>query len=273
MTVTAGRVIERALKRILVGAADAAPEADEYADALDDLNDFMAALESRGIRLGYTIVDNVSDVVTVPAGAILPIIANLAVTVAPDYSAAVSAALAAQAAEGMNTLRKLGRPRLKAQYPLTLPRGAGNDDTYQYAGDGYFYGNSVLALLSMAGNTLATDIVTADVPVLVAGQWTQVDAIGLRTDVAGRITSLQDGDVSVTVTLTMSATGSGAYTFRLMHNGVSIATDTETLSATPADISITKAVTLEPGDYLEVYVEGDAHTNDPTIADAQFEVL
>jgi len=45
---TAGDIIERAFKRILVGGADAAPEADEYADALADLNSMMAAFEANG---------------------------------------------------------------------------------------------------------------------------------------------------------------------------------------------------------------------------------
>jgi len=273
MSITAGRVIERALKRILVGAADASPEADEYADALDDLNDMMAALESRGIRLGYTVVDNVSDTVTVPTGAVHGIIANLAVMVAPDYHAAVSPSLAQQAKEGMDVLRELGSAKIRTQYPSTLPRGAGNWDTYQYSGDALFYGNAVFGILSMSGNTLATDVTAADTPVLVAGEWTHVDGVGMRTDVAGRIQSLQDADVSVTATITLSATGTGAYTFRLMHNGVSIDTATETLSATPATVTISKAVTLAPRDYLEIYVEGDGHMVDPTIADAQFEVL
>lgn len=272
MSITAGRVIERALKRILVGGADASPEADETADALSDLNDFMLALEANGVRLGYTVVDNVSDIVTVPQGAVNGIIANLAVTVAPDYSAAISPALAEQAREGMRTLRRLGRNKVSTPYPTTLPQGSGNEGYNPSGWNDHFYLSGVSGVLSLAGNTLTTDIVTADTPVKINAYWTKVKSVGLICDVGGRITSNQTADTSVTATITLSATGTGAYTFRLMQNGVSVASDTETLSATPVDIAITKALTLEPSDYLELWVEADGHTVDLIVADGQFEV-
>ena len=58
---TSGISLQTALKRVLVQASDAPLEPDEYQDALDSLNDLMAAYEADGIRLGYTPVDNVED--------------------------------------------------------------------------------------------------------------------------------------------------------------------------------------------------------------------
>lgn len=267
---TAGQIIERSFKRILVGAADAAPEPDEYADALSDLNSMMAALEADGIRLGYTEVDNVSDVVTVPKGAELGIIANLALAIASDYGAAISPALGEQARSGMATLRKIGRVRITSSYPGTLPRGSGNDDLNAW-NDQYF-SPLISALLSLAGNTLTTNIVTADTPVRINAFWVPAFAEGMRGEVYGRITCEQRFETTVTVAVALSATGTGSYTFRLMHNGVSVATDTETLSTTPVDIVISHSLVLEPQDYLEIWVEANAHTVDLIVVDGQFEV-
>lgn len=266
---TAGDIVERAFKRILVGGADAAPEPDEYADALADLNSFMLALEVDGIRLGYTVVDNVSDPVTIPPAAVLGVVSNLAITIAPDYGGVVSAALAAQATTGMGTLRKLSRPRMKTSYPGTLPTGSGNtgwdlDDDY--------YAPMISAQLSLAGNTLVTDIVTADTPVRVNAFWERPLAEGMRSDVYGRVTSTQDGMTVVSVLCSATATGDGAYTFRLMKNGVSVAAVSATLSATPVSATLSQAVTLYPADYLELWVEAGGHTNDLTITDGQVEV-
>jgi P22 tail accessory factor len=267
---TAGDIIERAFKRILVGGADAAPEADEYADALADLNSMMAGFEANGIRLGYTEVDNVSDNVTIPSAAILGVVSNLAVTIAPDYGGTVSPILADQARSGMNTLRKLGCPRIRTSFPNTLPMGSGN---MEYGGwDDEYFASGVFALLSLAGNSLTTDIVTADVPVKVNAFWTADVSEGLRSDVSGRIASLQSDDVAITAVLALTATGSGAYTFRVMQNGVSVATVTGTLSATPLDLTLTASLTLAPADYLEIWVEADGHTVDCVVTDAQFKV-
>ncbi len=267
---TAGEVIERAFKRILVGGADAVPEPDEYADALADLNDFMASLEANGIRLGYTVVDNVSDTVTIPSSAILAVVSNLAVTVAPDYGATISPALAEQARAGMATLRKIALPRIRSSFPNTLPMGSGNVD---YGGwEDEFFASGVFALLSLAGNSLTTNIVTADVPVRVNAFWVADMSEGLRADISGRITSLQEDDVAITAVLAITATGTGAYTFRVMQNGVSAATVTGTLSATPLDLTLTASLTLAPADYLEIWVEADAHTVDCVVTDAQFKV-
>jgi len=128
MSYTAGEVIKAALQRIMVQASEADLEADEYADAMMSLNAMMSSWLSDGIDLGYTDVDNVSDTVTVPAGAIRGIIANLALEVAPDYGGKVTAALAAQANDGLKVCRKLGINILPTQYPGNLPRGSGVND-------------------------------------------------------------------------------------------------------------------------------------------------
>lgn len=126
MATTVEKVTRQALQRILVQASEAEMQASEYQDAIDALNNMMAAWEANGIRLGYTPVNSLSDTVTVAPGAIRGIIANLAVEVAPDYDGTVTPALATQAAAGLDTCRKLGRVSISSQFPSTLPRGSGS---------------------------------------------------------------------------------------------------------------------------------------------------
>lgn len=124
---TVAQVATASLKRILVQAADAPLEADEYQDYIFALNNFMLALDAEGITLGYTVVSDLGDEVTVPAGALRGIIANMAIEVAPDYNGTVSPALANAAAEGMQVMRIIGQTVGATSYPSTLPIGSGNE--------------------------------------------------------------------------------------------------------------------------------------------------
>lgn len=134
---TVAQVIKAALQRILVQGSEAPLESDEYQDAIFALNNFMSALEAEGVDLGYTEVNDLSDEVTVPAGALRGIIANVAIEVAPDYGGVVSPELIQQAASGMKAMRHLGQTIKASCFPCTLPIGSGNYQT----GYSPFYGN------------------------------------------------------------------------------------------------------------------------------------
>ena len=134
---TVGQIAKASLQRILVQASEAELEADEYADYIDALNNYMLGLDAQGIRLGYTTVTNLGDTVTVPLGALRGIIANMAIEVAPDYGGEISEGLRAAAAAGMAAMRRLGQRIRPACLPGTLPRGSGNDwAVYRYS---HFY--------------------------------------------------------------------------------------------------------------------------------------
>jgi len=124
---TAAQVAKAALQRILVQGSEAPLEADEYADFIFDMNNFMASLKARGTDLGYTDVTNVGDTITIDAGAIDGLVANMAIRVAPDYGGEISQGLVVAAKDGMNAMRRLGRTIVAVEYPDTLPRGGGND--------------------------------------------------------------------------------------------------------------------------------------------------
>lgn len=267
---TVGDVAQASLKSILVQAADAPLEADEYADFLDYLNNFMADLEAMNINLGYTVVDNISDEVTVPAGAIRGIIANLAIEVSPQYGGSISAALVKQAQDSMKTLRRLGMRPISSTMPDTLPRGSGNEDSILY--DSQFYYGTYAAAMSLAGNTRSTVFTASATPVRVVGFWQQAFAKKLSTDINGTVTNVSPLAVTATVTVNLKATGDGAYTFRLMKNGSSVVSKAATLTATASSVLITGSVILNPDDYVELWVEDDAATNTVVVTEAQFEV-
>lgn len=271
---TAGDVARRALTQILVESPDSPLDASEYADALDALNNYMAEREYSGIRLGYTPVTNVADEVTVPAGALRGIIANLAIEVAPDYGGVVSASLVKQADEGLKTMRRIARPNVgRVSYPPTLPMGGGNAHTFYNRN--HYYGKQATALITMVANATATTIATAGTYVKARGFWEVEDYETLRPDITGRITNTHDGQVVVKAHATLSVKAAASITsnIALYINGGGVALSTSaSLSTTPAAVTITGNVTLQPGEYLELWVTDASTTQDITVVDGRIEL-
>lgn len=124
---TVAQVAKASLQRILVQASEADLEPDEYQDYIFALNNYMLALDAEGISLGFTLVSNLGDEITVPTGALRGIIANMAIEVAPDYNGSISPGLIAAATSGMNAMRRLGQRIQTTRLPSTLPVGSGNE--------------------------------------------------------------------------------------------------------------------------------------------------
>jgi hypothetical protein len=127
---TVEQIAKASLQRLLVQGSESSLNPDDYQDYIFALNNYMTALDADGIALGYTVVDSISDQVTIPIGALRGVIANMAIEVAPDYGVLVSDALVVQAQQGMNAMRRLGKSSPLTQYPSTLPRGSGNYHEY-----------------------------------------------------------------------------------------------------------------------------------------------
>ena len=125
---TVAQVAKASLQRILVQQSEADLEPDEYTDFIFAMNNYMLALDAEGVTLGYTEVSNLGDDVTVPAGALRGIIANMAIEVSPDYSGTITSALVMAAKEGLNAMRLLGQQLGASRYPSILPIGSGNQD-------------------------------------------------------------------------------------------------------------------------------------------------
>ena len=129
MSETAGDVIKDALGEIVVLGAEAPLESVDAQAGIRYLNRMMAAFDGDGIDLGYTEVSGLADIITVPAGAIAGMIAQLAVMLFAQFSQgeAIPADLVARALSGKNTMRNLAVTVGATEYPNTLPIGSGNE--------------------------------------------------------------------------------------------------------------------------------------------------
>jgi len=116
---TVAQVAKASLQRILVQASESSLEPDEYQDFIFAMNNYMSQLDAQGVSLGYTEVENLSDEVTIPAGALRGLIANMA-------------------QQGLQTMKLLGQRIGKTALPSTLPIGSGNEDQ-QWGISGAFY--------------------------------------------------------------------------------------------------------------------------------------
>lgn len=152
---TAAQVVKAILQEILVQESEADIEADEAQDTVFAMNNYMTAQAANGINLGYTIVADLGDDITVPAGALQGIISNVAIMVAPQFNGVISQGLAAKAADGLNAMRKLGITLAPMAFPGTLPIGAGNEgDSFSH--DHFFPGPGD-DLLTETGNNIGLE--------------------------------------------------------------------------------------------------------------------
>ena len=153
---TVAQVANASLQRILVQASEAPLEADEYADFIFAMNNYMSELDAQGVKLGYTTVSGIGDEVTIPTGALRGVIANLAIEVAPDYNGIVSQGLIKAAKEGMNTMRLIGQTITKSEMPSTLPLGSGNEGDLSGI-SGHFYPDSEADILAETTGAIALE--------------------------------------------------------------------------------------------------------------------
>lgn len=103
----ASQIIADALLAINVIRDGETPNAALQAQGVRRLNQMMALWESEGRNLGYIPVGTVTDVLTVPDAAILGIVNNLAIHMAPSFGATVPAEIVALAMMGMQTIDKI----------------------------------------------------------------------------------------------------------------------------------------------------------------------
>ena len=269
---TAIELAQRALSKILVEGSDSPFEADEYADFYVDLNNYMAALEADGIRLGYTPVSDPADLITVPPGAIRGMVANMAIEVASDYGAQVQAGVAEQARKGMRTMRRLGQRKSHTQYPTNLPMGSGN--WHQTNRVSEFYGAQVRVRLSLSNNTLPTIFTALNQPTRIVAWWDDQYSIGLLSDIYARVTNESDDSLQVTAKANFKVLGDGDYTFKLFKLDEVVSEATVTLSAgVLSEVTLPQAATrLEAGEWLEVLVEGVSASEPIIVQSGQIEV-
>jgi hypothetical protein len=157
---TTNEVITDALEDLVVQADEAPIEASEAQAAIRFLNDRMTAWDALGITLGYTIVSNLSDEVTVPAGAIMGIKAQLAIDLAEKYNVDVKAGVVRRASEGLAAILNLSDIGSNSMaYPDTLPRGSGNQSDLH---TDPFYPDEQSTILAETGGSIALESETEE---------------------------------------------------------------------------------------------------------------
>lgn len=124
---TAAQVIRAILQEILVQASEQDLEPAETSDTIFEMNNFMFELDANGVKLGYTEVTSLSDLITIPAGAISGLIKNVALRIAPQFDRPVPMGLIEQARRGLKVMNTLGINLSAMQFPSTLPIGSGNE--------------------------------------------------------------------------------------------------------------------------------------------------
>ena len=148
---TAAQVTKAILQSILVRGVESPLEADEIQDAIFGLNNYMTMLDADGIHLGYTIVSDLGDEITIPNGALQGVIANAAIFMAPQFTnTQISPALALMAKTGLSAMRKLGVTVGPMLLPDTLPIGSGNE--WDWGQDNHFYDGVSDDILTETGN-------------------------------------------------------------------------------------------------------------------------
>ena len=148
-------VVIDALEELVVQADEAPIEQSEANAAIRALNDMMLMWEATGIDLGYTVVNDLGDDMTVAAGAIFGIKKMLAVVLAPKYEVVPSPALLTMAKKGYDAILDLNYDSMASEYPGTLPRGSGND-VPGYT-DQTFYGDQESTILTETGGAIALE--------------------------------------------------------------------------------------------------------------------
>jgi hypothetical protein len=246
---TVAELASKSLRLILVKSAPLELTSQETDDYIQSLNDYMLALEADGIDIGYTEVSAGTDVVTVPKGAIRGIAANMAIEVAPEYGTQVSPAVVEAAREGMRVMLRICRMAITSSYPSTLPMGSGSDDWDDRA---YFDQDARFYLNLIAG---VGDIPAQSTDYPLALTYDTEIAEGFATTVSGLAKFKREEAEEVTLSAQISVTGDGDYTLAIHRNGAAIESSSATLSATATTITLTKGLTVFPGDELQVVIQ------------------
>lgn len=154
MAETASSVIEDALTELLVQAQEQSIQAPDFQISIRYMNRMMATFAANGISLGYTIVSNPADVITIPDGAIEGLIFNLALRLAKQFEMPVSQGLFLNAAEGKQAMRKLAITIKPTKFPCTLPKGSGNEGDFI---DDKFFPCPEDSILTEAGGNISLE--------------------------------------------------------------------------------------------------------------------
>lgn len=282
---TVSQVVSSGLKSIIVLGSEASLESDDAQDFIFAMNSFMADLDAKGVKLGWTDVANLGDTITIPTGALRGLIANVAIEVAPDYGGVVSPALQMRAISGLKSMYQLGVKVIPSAYSSTLPVGSGNEDKNQITDD-HFYADlegSILAeasgvpsaSLTLTGNATATTISSIGTSVLVAGTWAIDRTSQLVGTAAGMISYALDDTFGAALEATLSiapvtATNQIVSAYFVL-NGVALTASRAQIEVSiglPETLTLSYGLQLKKSDYLQVFIANDTSTDNLLVSSA-----
>ena len=148
---TAEEIITDALGEILVQASEQSVEPEAMQTSIRYLNRMMSEWAARGMSLGFTIITNPADSVTVPDGALNAVVYNLAIKLSQQYDAPITVNLASSAKDGMSAVLDLSVTSGATQMPSTMPLGSGNEG-FLNNGSRHFYVKSDLEAAETEAN-------------------------------------------------------------------------------------------------------------------------
>ena len=137
---TAGQVITDALQELNVQADEQSIQSTDMQAGIRYLNRMMFEWDATGLPLGFTMITNPADIVTVPDGALSGIIANLATRLSSQFDVAIPIELAASAKSGMEAIEFIAVTVNPVPKPDTLSIGSGNE-SYPYVD--HFYNEEI----------------------------------------------------------------------------------------------------------------------------------
>lgn len=125
----AGDIIKDALIEITRLGAEAPVEQVDAQAAIRYLNRMMAGLDAKGLDLGYTVVSDFADTITIPAGAEEGVVFLLATRLWNQFSSdkPLPGALVTAAISGLQAIRDIAVTVGATEFPSTLPIGSGNE--------------------------------------------------------------------------------------------------------------------------------------------------
>lgn len=266
----ASEIVDDAAAFILVNEDDIGLEPNESARGLRILNDWLAALFTEGIDIGYRPVVSVGDPVTIPLAANLAVKQNLGIQLAPMFGMPIDPDQQILADKSLDGLRGAYQRRIKSTRPTTLPMGAGNlSNIYtQRAFYAFPLPRSILRLDSSSTITIAT----INTPVLVGG-WTVDQSINVDALAAGTVEYLNNDPhlAMLEASFTVNAASSDQFTFYFRKNSALLEQTAMVFDADAAQNVLLKAVeTLRRGDKVDIAIENNDGTTNIVLANGHF---
>jgi hypothetical protein len=133
MSITKGDLAGRILKIIGINTRFTEAEPEQVLDVVNYAQDWFLAQNAQGRRLGWVVAGgnpNLDAESGIPDWSILGSTYSIAIMIAPYFDKALSPAIQAVAADGMQVIVSNTVANETVQYPTRMPMGQGNRTTY-----------------------------------------------------------------------------------------------------------------------------------------------